>query len=1094
MITKDLSTLKIHKLTQEQYDREFDAGNLDETAIYLTPDEEIDLSQYATVEQLNNKADSGHTHKINDISELQTTLNEISEKANESDMFVVTVTSSNVDGTVTYSADKTHKEIDTAASEGKNVVITYNRNYYHMTTYNAGVLIMFSSAIRVGASTISTFLFNIKSNTISVSSQYVQESSKRINAISPSVSTNDYYPSVKAVVDYVGLQISEHKHSWNTLKDRPFYSEGGGEQIEIFNEIVEYTNDIDEGYFITTPIALTDGEIYNVSLTNAEGVQYEVECKCYSVNVEDVNALILGNGALLGAPGIADNGEAFAITVIASQEFTISMLTLMDSTYTSPVKVVITQGEKEIIHKLPNKYLDMEWISTRKEVLLIDEIIVKQTSSFGGSVIIIDDTFFNNFIDSNGKKVIVCLDGERYETTIKVFNESGFIEDAVIFAGNASIYGSGMPNTGEPFVIQFGGSFTELVTKEAGEHTISVYELEPNPMPEEFLPEHTHSWNDLEDKPFGEEISEIDLIEEQTIIIDEYSSIQITPIDSVEILMEYLQVGKEYVVVFDGISYMGTVYKDSDECYRTDFITESGAEVSIFDCSSFATKHRDILIGEHTIRIYVTEKIVHKLPEEFLPEHTHSWNDLQDRPFGEILGYEICNKEQTFTCKLSNNKATAGLQKDVHIDYFRVNLPTVVTLDGVEYTDLDIYESGGDMCIYIEFTNENGDDIYIVENDFISMPSSYAGTTHTIEIKQETKIVKTIDEKFLPESVAGGTLIVNITEDDDGNFLSDKTYAEIVEAHESGKVVQALYDGIILPLIGINSSECAFYFAYDGFCTWIFINSGGGVDIEEYDYFDDFFYENANYSEIDELNTTDKTLVGAINEVNEKSCIEVTSGEPTKESTVLTINPSAEEINLYSAEEVDEKLDSKINTPITAEVGQILAVKAVDENGKPTEFEAVEMPSGGSDEKMRLFATIPIEEEVSAIVIDLPEEWNKLFLTTYKNGTLKDEVQKISADGQIDFVFDSIIFRYNNNFSTNARTGINLHVERIAGGLICEIDIGSNNAGSFTPTNQGHAFIANDSLGANSAKKLTIKPVNNNSTFLTGWNIYLYAR
>lgn len=46
MITENISTLKIHKLTQAQYDRELAAGNIDETALYLTPDEEIDLSSY----------------------------------------------------------------------------------------------------------------------------------------------------------------------------------------------------------------------------------------------------------------------------------------------------------------------------------------------------------------------------------------------------------------------------------------------------------------------------------------------------------------------------------------------------------------------------------------------------------------------------------------------------------------------------------------------------------------------------------------------------------------------------------------------------------------------------------------------------------------------------------------------------------------------------------------------------------------------------------------------------------------------------------------------------------------------------------------
>ena len=42
MITENLSTLKIHKLTQAQYDREFEAGRIDPNAMYLTPDEETD--------------------------------------------------------------------------------------------------------------------------------------------------------------------------------------------------------------------------------------------------------------------------------------------------------------------------------------------------------------------------------------------------------------------------------------------------------------------------------------------------------------------------------------------------------------------------------------------------------------------------------------------------------------------------------------------------------------------------------------------------------------------------------------------------------------------------------------------------------------------------------------------------------------------------------------------------------------------------------------------------------------------------------------------------------------------------------------------
>lgn len=49
MLTTNLETLKIHKLTKAQYERELAAGNIDASALYLTPEEEID-PRYMTKE------------------------------------------------------------------------------------------------------------------------------------------------------------------------------------------------------------------------------------------------------------------------------------------------------------------------------------------------------------------------------------------------------------------------------------------------------------------------------------------------------------------------------------------------------------------------------------------------------------------------------------------------------------------------------------------------------------------------------------------------------------------------------------------------------------------------------------------------------------------------------------------------------------------------------------------------------------------------------------------------------------------------------------------------------------------------------------
>ena len=48
MITENLSTLKIHKLTKDQYDRELSAGRIDRNSLYLIPDESAEIDATLT--------------------------------------------------------------------------------------------------------------------------------------------------------------------------------------------------------------------------------------------------------------------------------------------------------------------------------------------------------------------------------------------------------------------------------------------------------------------------------------------------------------------------------------------------------------------------------------------------------------------------------------------------------------------------------------------------------------------------------------------------------------------------------------------------------------------------------------------------------------------------------------------------------------------------------------------------------------------------------------------------------------------------------------------------------------------------------------
>ena len=72
-------------------------------------------------------------------------------------------------------------------------------------------------------------------------------------------------------------------------------------------------------------------------------------------------------------------------------------------------------------------------------------------------------------------------------------------------------------------------------------------------------------------------------------------------------------------------------------------------------------------------------------------------------------------------------------------------------------------------------------------------------------------------------------------------------------------------------------------------------------------------------------------------------------------------------------EEFAEKMaQGNIPIPTSAEVGQTIVVKAVDNTGKPTAWEAADMPSGGgTSEEFILLAEVTLEEDVKIVTLPL---------------------------------------------------------------------------------------------------------------------------
>ena len=150
MFTENIPILKIHKLTQEQYDRELATGNIDETALYLTPDEEIDLTPYATIEYVDSKdipcevLENRDAKFENDIiiDEQTSVRNEVSKIGELTNYWqyadgcnnVIDAINQNADWVLTYFEQKGNKSTDVFTNKDSDVLYPTVKAVYDLVS------------------------------------------------------------------------------------------------------------------------------------------------------------------------------------------------------------------------------------------------------------------------------------------------------------------------------------------------------------------------------------------------------------------------------------------------------------------------------------------------------------------------------------------------------------------------------------------------------------------------------------------------------------------------------------------------------------------------------------------------------------------------------------------------------------------------------------------------------------------------------------------------------------------------------------------------------------------------------------------------
>ena len=277
-----------------------------------------------------------------------------------------------------------------------------------------------------------------------------------------------------------------HKMPGKFLPDGLPYSEGGG-MAEILPECQPTYIPDEEMFaleFASSLSNLVAGETYIVNWNGTEYPSVAVD------GAEHGEPGIMGLGDLYtasgGEIGTASTGEPFMMTVNPREGV---MILPFDGT-TELTLSIYQSGE--IVHKLDNKYLDLDWLPVMEKVkatiLPIGEFDCSVSNGTG---------YFKYMTNAElslvaGRKYKVFWDGSYYACVCaELYNEDAGI--AMYFLGNQGIMDTGSADAGQPFCFYSipSGPMLQIHAKTQGVHTAAIVEndVAPNKLPKHFLPD-----------------------------------------------------------------------------------------------------------------------------------------------------------------------------------------------------------------------------------------------------------------------------------------------------------------------------------------------------------------------------------------------------------------------------------------------------------------------------------------------------------------------------------------------------------------------------------------------------------------------------
>lgn len=308
------------------------------------------------------------------------------------------------------------------------------------------------------------------------------------------------------------------------------YTENDENIIEIFPEtnIAELISVNGNTAILSFSDNLVARSEYTVIVNGIRYVRTAVE-----ITLDGLTGIVIGNYGLL--MGGEDTGEPFVVMQQGDTQGYF-VITPPEEDY---LKVAIYQGGGgEIVHKMDNKYLDLDWLPTKKiehAVVFADDIRLGTQK---------EHTFSEKPFDFiKGEAYTINYDGTEYKCVAKSNADWTGAGYKNVFIGNISLAGQG-DDTGEPFVFTYVYNNEDIYTLigTVGDQTVSVsvqgIVAVYDKMPEEFLPEG-----------YRRENVYIDLYEKYGAVVDVNASLIVENVDT-EKLFSCLDSGNKVILRF----------------------------------------------------------------------------------------------------------------------------------------------------------------------------------------------------------------------------------------------------------------------------------------------------------------------------------------------------------------------------------------------------------------------------------------------------------------------------------------------------------------------------------------------------------------